>query len=129
MELRIEFSGDVVERQELLNGTQTITIEGASADGKWTLVGSLSWNRGLVDFSGEGDLTLVCDGGDEMYGTPVRVLVEDADDDDDVDHHMQIQYEIDGGTGVYAAASGTARAEALLAGEQLRGTWVLTLES
>jgi hypothetical protein len=127
MELRIEFSGDVVERQELLNGTQTITIEGASADGECSIVGSLSWNRGLVDFSGEGDLTLVRDGGDELYGTPVRVLVEDAGDD--FDHHMQIQYEIDGGTGDYADATGTARAEAVLAGEQMRGTWVLTLES
>ena len=30
MELELACSGDIVERQELLNGTKTVTIEGAT---------------------------------------------------------------------------------------------------
>ena len=58
MELRITISGEVADRQELLNGTQTVTLAGNSDDGRWMFFGEISWNRGLVDFAGEGEFTL-----------------------------------------------------------------------
>ena len=45
MERTIDFSGEVVEWQELLNGTQVLSLEGASADGQWSLSGALSGPR------------------------------------------------------------------------------------
>ena len=58
MQIEIRVEGDVVERTELLNGTCTIAIEGATTDDAWQVAGVWSWNRGLVDYAGEGDLSL-----------------------------------------------------------------------
>jgi hypothetical protein len=126
MQLSIAISGDVVERQELLNGTQTITIEGASEDGAWSLVGSVSWNRGLVDYAGEGDLTLARNG-DEIFATLTRVEVSDAADELAADHLLEAAYDVDGGTGAFAEASGSARCEASLGGERFEGVWTVAL--
>ncbi len=130
MELRIEITGEVVERQELLNGTQTITIEGADAAADWTLVGVLSWNIGLVDYAGEGDLTLgrLADGA-EIFATLIRAgVVETEDSDEDADHAFRLTYEIDGGAGTFADASGAASAEGTLAGDAFRGIWAVRLD-
>jgi hypothetical protein len=128
MKLQVHVTGDIVERQELLNGTQSITIEGASDDRAWTLVGSLSWNRGLVDYAGEGDLTLAR-GEDEVFATLTRSTVTDAPEGEDADHLIKLQYEIDGGAGAFAETTGEAAAEGSLAGDRFAGTWVLTLDS
>lgn len=128
MDLRIAFSGDIVERQELLNGTQTITVEGTSEDGAWTMVGAISWNRGLVDYPGEGDLSLASEQG-EIFATLVGADVSDADGDSDADHLIKLQYEIDGGSGEHDGVGGQATAEGRLAGETYAGVWVLTLDS
>jgi hypothetical protein len=130
MELRIEIAGDIVERQELLNGTQSITLEGVSHDGVWTLSASVSWNRGLIDYAGEGDVSLARADGAELYATLVR---SDATDDPeaapDADRLIVLQYEVDGGAADFAGCSGTVRAEVLTGGDEFRGTWVLTLDS
>lgn len=124
MELRIEITGEVVERQELLNGTETITIEGADAAAEWTLVGALSWNLGLVDYAGEGDLTLTRADGAEIFATLVRADVAEAGDGiEDADHTFRLTYEIDGGAGAFLDATGTASAQGTLAGDAFRGRW------
>lgn len=125
--LLVSITGDIVERQELLNGTQTITIEGVSDDGAWTLVGSVSWNRGLIDYPGEGDMTLSRQNGDEVFATLTAAEVTDVEDEIAVDHLMRLRYEVDGGAGCFAGASGHVRAEASLAGEHVGGTWALSL--
>jgi hypothetical protein len=130
MELHIAISGDIVERQELLNGTQTITIEGASSDGAWTLSGSVSWNRGLVDYAGEGDLTLTRDDGAEVFATLVRAdVIDDPAEHPDADHQIKVQYEIDGGSGTFADSAGSGDGTVLAEGDRFEGTWVLTLDS
>jgi hypothetical protein len=128
MELELACTGDVVERQELLNGTKTITIEGTSDDGAWTLTAVISWNRGLVDYPGEGDVALAHDG-DEIFATLVRAEASTPEGDDASDHLIKIQYEVDGGAGTYDGAGGSARAEVRVAGDEFSGRWVLTLES
>jgi len=129
MELRIEITGEVVERQELLNGTQSVTLEGADASGEWTLAGGLSWNVGLVDYPGEGDLTLARADGAEIFATLVRAaVVETEDSDEAVDHIFRLTYEIDGGAGAFLDATGTASAEGTLAGDTFRGRWSLHLD-
>lgn len=129
MELRIEITGDVVEWQELLNGTQIVTIEGASADG-WTLSGSVSWNIRDASAAGEGDITLTRDDGAELFGTLVRARVSEIGEREveEADHAMQLEYEIDGGSGAFEGASGSARAEGRLSAEAFRGVWVVTVD-
>lgn len=127
MRLSIDFTGDVVERQELLNGTQSIDIEGVDPAGGWTLAGSFSWNLGLVDHTGEGDLALSRPGGAEIYATLIRASVASADDSADADFSFTLDYDIDGGTGEFADTRGTARAQGELAGETFHGTWTLEL--
>ncbi len=129
-EISIEITGDVVEWQELLNGTQIVTIEGAGADG-WTLSGSVTWSARDADFAGEGDVTLTRGDGAELFGSLVRARVTEMGDAEviEADHRMRLEYEIDGGSGAFGDASGTARAEGRLSREGFSGTWTVTLGS
>jgi hypothetical protein len=127
MELRIEIVGEIVERQELLNGTMTIALEGADASGDWTLAGVLSWNRGLVESAGEGDLTLVRRDGAEIFSTLTGATVTDARDDGDADHQFRAAYEVDGGSGAFEGASGDAEGAGWMTGDAFRGAWTLRL--
>jgi hypothetical protein len=125
MTLRIELTGDVVERQELLNGTQLLTLEGASADGEWTFTGDVAWNRGLVDFAGEGDFTLTRRDGASIFATVTRSQADESDDDAATE--LTVAYDIDGGEGEYAGAAGTAAASIRIAAGTFEGVWTLQL--
>jgi hypothetical protein len=127
-EIRIAIAGDVVEWQELLNGAQIVTIEGASADG-WTLSGSVTWSARDADFAGEGDVTLTRADGAELFGSLVRARVSEIGEQEvvEADHLMRLAYEIDGGSGEFEGVSGTARAEGRLSREAFAGTWAITL--
>jgi hypothetical protein len=118
--VEVDIAGDVVERQELLNGMQILTLEGASDDGAWTLVGGLSWNIGLRALPPEGDITLSHNGGDELFGTLARGEVHEAEAADEADYAFALEYEVDGGEGVYAGASGRLRVEGVLFGDAFR---------
>ena len=127
MELRITISGEVVGRQELLNGTQTVTLAGNSDDGRWMFFGEICWNRGLVDFAGEGEFTLTRgDDNDEIFATAsaVEVLPEEPDD---ASVRLHAAYEIDGGSGEFANATGTATADLTIASDIFSGSWTLML--
>ncbi len=119
--MEIEISGDIVERQELLNGTRTVTLEGATADGAWVLTSVVSWNLGLVEYAGEGDLTLAR-GDDEVFATLVRAVVMAADDEE-ADIALDVEYAIDGGAGGLAEAAGRITAQISLTAEQFEGRW------
>ncbi|HYM15589.1 MAG TPA: hypothetical protein VEZ14_08515 [Dehalococcoidia bacterium] len=129
-DLCIDITGDVVEWQELLNGTQIVTVEGASADG-WTLSGSVSWSIRDAEFAGEGDITLTRGDGAELFGSLVRARVSDLGESEAVeaDHEMRLEYEIDGGSGPFDDAIGAAHAEARLSRETFSGTWLVKLDS
>ena len=128
MEIEIEVAGNVVERQELLNGTETVSLEGESGDGRWTISGLVTWNIGLVSNAAEGDLTLSRDDGAEVFGTLVRGdVAEVADGDGDADHTMRLEYEIDGGSGAFEGATGACEAAGTLAAATFRGQWTLRL--
>jgi hypothetical protein len=124
MELRIEIEGEVVEREELLNGTQVLTIEGRSGDG-WTLSGGLSWNVGLSERGGEGDITVSRQDGAEVYGSLSRLEASESGGEGE---ELRLRYEIDGGAGEFEAASGTAEAEVSVTGTTFRGVWRLPLK-
>ena len=130
MEIEIEVAGEIVERQELLNGTETVSLECASADGRWAMSGLLTWNIGLVSNAGEGDITLTRDDGSEIFGSLLRgevVEAEAAEAVDLTDHSMQLEYDIDGGTGAFESATGRCTALGTLAASTFHGTWNLTL--
>ncbi len=126
--IEIDFAGEIVERQELLNGTETVSLEGESGDGRWAMSGLVTWNIGLVSNAGEGDITLSRDDGGEIFGTLVRGdVVDAADGQDDAAHTMKLEYEIDGGAGAFASAAGTCEAVGSLAAATFRGRWTLRL--
>jgi hypothetical protein len=131
MDLEIAFDGDVVDRLELLNGTQSVDIEGADANAGWTLASGFSWNLGLIDFAGEGDLALTRNDGAEIFGVVARARVHEglSEGAPDAGFAFDIEYEIDGGSGEFEGARGTARAAGTLAGTAFHGVWGLTLES
>jgi hypothetical protein len=104
VDARIVLRGDVAERQELLNATQSVTVEAASDDG-WTAVASFSWNRGLASYAGEGDITLGRDDGSECFGTLLSAGVVEQPD---AGYTVHAEYEIDGGSGALADAHGRA---------------------
>ena len=126
MELTLDINGAVVERSELLNGTLTVTLEGATADGGWTFDGIVSWSRGLIDYPGEGDITLVS-ADDQIFGTLVGATLRSGADDPL--ERLDLRYEIDGGEGGYEGASGSATGALDLEGASFRGRWVVTLDS
>lgn len=123
MERSLEITGDILERSELLNGTESVTLHGKSDDRRWELSGMLSWNLGLVDYAGEGDLTLVRDDGAELYGTVLTARARQHEGD----WQFEAEYEIDGGAGPFSAASGRASAIGELAGDTFHGRWALDL--
>ncbi len=125
MEITIEIRGEVVERGELLNGTETVTIEGASGDG-WRLSGIVSWSLGLIEYAGEGDITLAADDGAEIFGT-VTAVVAQPEDSAEGGEQLRIRYEIDGGSGRLDEAGGTIEAVARVAGADVAGTWRVSL--
>lgn len=113
MEIAFDFEGEIVERQELLNGTEMVTVQCGSIDGAWALTACISRNRGLVDHDPEGDITLrVLDGAAELWGSLVRTVEEASDL---ADWAVEAEFEVDGGTNVSEEARGrvTIRLEAL----------------
>jgi hypothetical protein len=128
MQLSITVAGDIAERQELLNGTQTVSLEGVSDDGAWTLSALLTWNIGLVENTGEGDVALVRDDGAELFATLVRGDVTEADQADGGDHTFRVTYEIDGGSAAFESATGTISADGTLEAQRFRGRWTVRLD-
>jgi hypothetical protein len=129
MELILDFSGDVIERQELLNGTEWVTVEGASPDG-WALVTGFSWNLGMLEQRGEGDLTLARHGGDEIFATLTRADVSadvSADDGGVSARAFALSYDVDGGAGAFDGASGSASAAGMLTANSFTGRWRVSL--
>lgn len=118
----IEAEGDVAERSELLNGTESAALEGASGDG-WTLSALVSWSIGLVEYAGEGDITLTIAGG-AVFATVTEAVAHAAEDGAD---ELRLRYEIDGGEGRFEAASGSIEATIRLDGATFRGRWSVAL--
>jgi hypothetical protein len=127
VEIELNISGDVLDRSELLNGTQTVTLDGATDDGAWRLAGEVSWSRGLIEYPGEGDITLEGADGAALFGTLTAALPRDVESDVDAAEVLALRYEIDGGAGAFAAAAGSATAALYLAGDRFRGRWQISL--
>jgi hypothetical protein len=121
-EIALHITGDVTNRQELLNGTESITLEGASGDGTWSLTCEFSWNRGLVEHSGEGDITLTGDGGDELLGTLTSARASERPDGA---LEFDLRFELDGGAGAFSDAAGEASAKGVLGADTFDGEWLI----
>ena len=127
MELVIRLAGDVVDRQELLNGAQSATLEGASEDGEWVATGLLTWNIGLKADTGEGDITLARTDGSEIFASLLHGAVVEGGVAEDAGHVFDLVYEIDGGSADFESASGRIEAEGTLAEASFTGVWTLSL--
>lgn len=119
--LDLQITGDIVERQDLLNGTRILTIEGRTADGGWTLAGGLAWNIGRTGAPAEGDITLTNAAGDEIFATLAAGGVREAGDgDDSADALLALEYDVDGGSGAFASASGWLLAQGAVVADAFR---------
>lgn len=129
MELAIEAAGDITDRQELLNGTQMVALDGASGDGVWSVTGSLSWNIGLDDRGVEGDMTLSKTTGDELYATVSRGSVRELAGSgvDASEYVLRIECDIDGGAGSFEDARGLLLGEGVLSGASFTLLWNVSL--
>lgn len=123
MEIVIVAEGEVVESQELLNGTRTVAFEAQSSDAVWLLSGVISWNLGLLDFPGEGDLTLARDDGTELYASLASAVARDINGTTQLD----CEYDVDGGAGQFDGATGSAAARVQLEGSSLQISLAVTL--
>jgi hypothetical protein len=130
MKFEIEFEGSIVERQELLNGTQIVSFEGDSVDGVWALSGLVTWNIGLLANASEGDITLVRRrDGAEIFASIASGEVAGSTTDADPlsEDSLRLEYEIDGGTGAFDSAVGTCKAVVTLGASGFRGMWTLEI--
>ena len=114
-----------MERTELLNGTCTITIEGATVDGVWQIAGVVSWNRGLVHYAGEGDLSVTAAEG-ELFASLMLAEAEGGGEESE-DVRLVVIYGMDGGTGRFDAASGAVKGRVRVAGDRFEGDWAIYL--
>jgi hypothetical protein len=121
IELDLKVSGDVVERQELLNGTQIVTFEGQSVDGRWEISGLVTWSMRSSQAT-EGDITLARDDGAEVFATLTEGAVSDEGEGSGA-HRFALAYEIDGGAGAFADASGALRASGTIEEATFEGRW------
>lgn len=121
MEFEVHLEGDVVERTELLNGTCTISIEGATPDATWNVAGVVSWNRGLVDYAGEGDLSLA--GREGEFFASLVIAQAEAGGEDQEDVRLLVRYEIDGGSGRFDGATGAVEGWVRVVGDRFEGAW------
>jgi hypothetical protein len=124
VEIELEIHGEVVERQELLDGTQSVTVEGSSIDGRYLVSLSYSWNRGLVDLVGEGDITISRSQEAEAFGSLISAAVRPGET---VDWDCEVRFELDGGSGDWIDASGNANVVLELIGDNARGRVLLNL--
>ncbi len=120
--IEIDIAGDVVEWQTLLSGMQIATVEGATADGAWTLSGNCSWNPRSGLGASEGDLTLSRNDGAELFaslsaGTVVEELSESGDAAG-YDAHLELA--VDGGAGEFEGAAGSIVAAGRLSRDGFR---------
>ena len=119
MEMDVDVAGDVVEWQTLLSGMQVVTLEGASADGAWTLSGGCSWNIRSGPDASEGDLTLTRADGAELFATLAVGQVAELPSDaaDAADYHVRLEFTVDGGTSEFDGAVGAVLADGRLSRE------------
>ena len=127
MPIELRITGDVVERNELLNGTQTIVLEASDETGAWRVSGDLSWNRGLLDYDGEGAWTLEREDGAELYAVATRV--EARPPDESGAEVLAITWDIDGGAGEFQSASGAGDATLTMTGESISGRCSFVVEA
>jgi hypothetical protein len=98
VDLHLLVEGDVVERQELLNGTVVLTFEGASMDGAWRFSATASWNAGITASAPEGDLTLARADGAEVLATVTEVTPHQSEEEGSLE--LELTYVVDDVAGV-----------------------------
>lgn len=124
-ELTLRMSGGVVEWDELLNGTQLVTVEGASEDGAWTMNALFAWNIGLEQREAEGDISLMRDDGSEVFGTLATRDVSEREGEST--YELRLGYEVDGGAGEFEGARGRVEGVVELRRDGFSGEWRLRL--
>ena len=126
MKIELDIKGDIVERQDLLNGMEGVTLSGSTADGAWALDGALLWSRGMGDGGGEGDITLVRADGSSAYGVVASVTADGPAEGDG--GAIRLRADIDGGSGGFEATRGRCTAEIRLSTGEFSGRWCLDLD-
>jgi hypothetical protein len=120
--------GDVVDRQELLNGQTTVTLDGHSSDGAWSASALISWNLGLERRDPEGDLTLSNRDGGEIYTSLTGVDELAAEATPDAEERLRLTFDVDGGAGPLDGAQGRVEGQIEIARDRFTMTLTLTID-
>jgi hypothetical protein len=125
LDLTLDFAGDVVERSELLNGIETLRLEGVTPDGGWTLSMEFTWSGGVEARGPEGDITLDRDD-DGLFGSLVAAEVLDAADEG---ASFRLTFEVDGGSGSLDGGQGKVTATGTLAGDTFSARCLIRVQA
>ena len=125
MQQTIEFTGEVVDEQALLDGTRELTIEAAStaahADADWQLSLSFRWPKEMETELEEGELSLTGDGA-AVYATLRDGTVAEVFDEDTADEivRLALTFQVSSGEGELSSAAGTVALSGEVVGTQVR---------
>lgn len=117
--LSINFTGVVTDRESLLNGRRNWVIEGEQQPSSgWRLSLSFQWPV-QTEHVDEGDLTLIDPVDAELYAALTGGRASEVTDEEGNVNagNIDLAFEVTGGEGGYADATGTARVTGTIAGE------------
>lgn len=115
----VNFAGAIADRQGYLDGARVYTIEGEGQPATgWRLALTVRWPIASERVE-EGDLSLVEPGGAELTASLVTgAAAEITDEDGNVNAaRLDLRFEVTGGEGGFAGATGTVRVHGTVAGE------------
>jgi hypothetical protein len=119
LRMQINFAGVIAERQSFLDGARQFTIEAEDQPSLgWRMTLAVRWPLESERVE-EGDLTLTDPSGSELSGSLMEgSAAEITDEDGNVNAaRVDLQYEVSGGEGGYANATGRVRVHGTIAGE------------
>ena len=125
--LRLEFDGEVSQKQEMLDGTRQVVLEG-SADGddhaSWAITVTLAWTMGDEAEIEEGDLALSRDDGSEVYASlrAGRYRESGLPGLEGAAEGFEAAFNIDGGEGAFASSAGSVRLRGTFTDERFAAT-------
>ncbi len=133
MQQTIEFTGEVVDEQALLDGTRELTVEAAGsvadADADWQLSLSFRWPKEMEADLEEGELSLTTDDA-AVYATLREGTVTEVLDEDTADEvvRLALTFEVSSGEGKLSGAAGTVGLSGEIVGTQIRLAALLDLD-
>jgi hypothetical protein len=126
LDVRLQFEGEVIEEQRLLNGARYLSVEGRSEEGEaeahggaWTLTLNLEQPKDAENPIEEGDLTLVAPDRTLFAGLEsgrAAIVIDEAGDEREL---FELSFRVSAGEGALHGSRGLIELRAELTGDRL----------